>query len=197
MLETLFAPVVNRLLRSNNWALDTLHPHAGKVVVVSCPPTTLRLIVLESGEIAAAPSAVDPAATISLTPGLLLRAAARDSSAWANAQVSGDVEFAAAIDYVRRNIRWDYEEDLSRVFGDIAAHRMANAARELDRWGRESAMNLAQAAAEYATYEQPLLASAHAIEAFVREVDVLRDDAARLEKRIALLQRQLTPGAPR
>ena len=196
MLETLIAPAVNRLLRSNSWAPDTLRPHAGKVVVVSCPPTTLRLIILDSGEIGAAPYDAPAAATISLTPGLLLRAAARDSTAFASAQVSGDVEFAAALDHLRRNLRWDYEESLSRVFGDIAGHRMANAAREIDRWGRQSATNLAQAAAEYATYEQPVLASRPAVEDFVRAVDELRDDAARLEKRIALLQRQLTPGSP-
>jgi ubiquinone biosynthesis protein UbiJ len=192
MLEALISPVVNRLLRSNSWSLDTLRPHAGKVVVVSCPPTTLRLTVLDSGEVAPAGSEAAPATRINLTPGLLLRIAARDSSAWSAAAVTGDVEFAAAIDYVRRNLRWDYEEDLSRVFGDIAAHRMGNAARGFDRWARESTLNLAHAAAEYAVYEQPLLASRAAVEEFNREVDGVRDDAARLQKRISLLQQQLS-----
>jgi ubiquinone biosynthesis protein UbiJ len=192
MLETLISPVVNRLLRSNSWALDTLRPHAGKVVVVSCPPTTLRLAVLDSGEVGAANSEAPPATVIDVTPGLLLRMAARDPTAWTAARVSGDVELAAAIDYVRRNLRWDYEEDLSRVFGDIAAHRMGNAARGFDRWARESTLNLAQAAAEYAMYEQPLLASRAAVDEFNRDVDVLRDDAARLEKRLSLLKQQLS-----
>jgi ubiquinone biosynthesis protein UbiJ len=121
----------------------------------------------------------------------MLRAAARDPAAWTGAQVTGDMEFAAAIDYLRRNLVWDYEEDLSRVVGDVAAHRMANAAREADRWGRSALTNLASAFAEYATYETPMLASAAAVEAFNREVDEVRDAAARLEKRLELLQRRV------
>jgi ubiquinone biosynthesis protein UbiJ len=119
-----------------------------------------------------------------------MRVAARDESAWRDARVSGDTELAAAIDHVRSNIAWDYEESLSRVFGDVAAHRLAGAARELDRWGRGTLANLAHAAAEYATYESPLLASAGELERWSRDVDTIRDDAARLEKRIALLAKR-------
>ena len=192
MLEALLCPVINRLLRSNSWALDTLRPHAGKVVAVNCPPTSIRLIVLDSGELGTASGEAAAATVIDLTPGLILRMAAQDSSAWTAARVSGDIELAAAIDHIRRNLRWDYEEDLSRVFGDIAAHRMANAARGFDRWARGSTVNLAQAAAEYAMYEQQMLANPAAVESFNRDVDALRDDAARLEKRIALLKQRLS-----
>jgi ubiquinone biosynthesis protein UbiJ len=191
MLDALSVPAINRLLRANTWALDRLRPHAGKRVRLSCAPFVLRFEVAESGELAPA-SAEAPADTaIEVTPGLMLRIAARDDTAWNEARVAGDVELAAAIDYIRRNIAWDYEEDLSRVFGDIAAHRMATAARQLDRWSRNTVLNLAHAVAEYATYEQPMLASASAIDGFNREVDELRNDAARLEKRLALLERRL------
>lgn len=190
MFEPLALPAINRLLRTNAWALDKLSPHMGKSALISCAPFTLRATVTETGALAAAPHAT-PDVTITLTPGVILRTAARDEEAWLNAQVTGDVEFAGAIGYVWRNIAWDYEEDLSRVFGDVAAHRMATAARQLDSWGRNTLLNLGQAAAEYATFERPALASAHAVSEFNREVDTLRDDAARLEKRIALLARRL------
>jgi ubiquinone biosynthesis protein UbiJ len=192
MLDTLTLPAINRLLRTNSWALDKLRAHAGKTALLTCPPLAFRVTVTASGELAPASADAIPDTTISMTPGVLLRAAMRDDTAWSSARVTGDVELAAAIDYVRRNIAWDYEEDLSRVFGDIAAHRIATAARELDRWGRSAALNLAHAAAEYATFEQPLLASARAVDEFNREVDVLRDDAARLDKRLELLQRRLS-----
>jgi ubiquinone biosynthesis protein UbiJ len=192
MLEPLATPVINRLLRANTWALDRLRAHAGKTAALVSPPVELRLTVLESGEVAAAPR--DGAANVTITApaGVLLRLAARDESAWTAAEVSGDLEFAAAIDYVRRNLTWDYEEDLSRVFGDVAAHRMAGAVREIDRWGRATARNLAESFLEYATYEQPVLAAATELDAFNREVDDVRDHAARLEKRIELIQRRLS-----
>ena len=191
MFETLTLPAVNALLRSNSWALDALRPHAGKTVLLLCPPARIKATVTVEGDLAAAlPDAIADT-TIALTPGVLMRMAARDESAWRDAQVTGDVELAAAIDYVRRNLRWDYEESLSRVFGDVTAHRMATTAREIDRWGRGALLNLAHAAAEYATYESSMVASAPELERFSRDVDALRDDVGRLEKRIQLVARKL------
>jgi ubiquinone biosynthesis protein UbiJ len=195
MLEALSLPAINRLLRSNTWALDRLGRHSGKTALFACPPFELRVTVSDRGEFLAAVADAVPDVAIGMTPGLLLRVAMRDEAAWSTAQVTGDVEFAASIDYVRRNLRWDYEEDLSRVVGDIAAHRLAGATRQLDRWMRDTAMNLTRGLAEYATYETPLLVSAHAIEAFNREVDALRDDTERLEKRLELLRRRYTESA--
>jgi ubiquinone biosynthesis protein UbiJ len=44
--------------------------------------------------------------------------------------------------------------------------------------------------AAYWTEEQPLVAAKPDVERFVREVDTLRDDVARLEKRIEQLLKQ-------
>jgi ubiquinone biosynthesis protein UbiJ len=154
-------------------------------------PLAVTLTVLESGEVAPAAADAVPAATVRLGPGLMLRLAARDESAWREISITGDTDFASAIHHVARNLRWDVEEDLSRVFGDIAAHRMAETGRTVQRWGEQAAENTARAFAEYWTEEQPLIAGARDLEEFGRAVDQLRDDAARLEKRIErLLNRQ-------
>ena len=87
-------------------------------------------------------------------------------------------------DIQRRGV---HEEDLAVLFGDIAAHRMAQTARNLDRWRAQSLDGLAHSFAEYWTEEQPLIARAGDVESFNREVDRLRDDLARLEKRIQQL----------
>jgi ubiquinone biosynthesis protein UbiJ len=195
MFEVLAVPAINRLLRSHTWALDRLREHAGKTALLACPPFTLLVSVTQSGELAASPLGTTADVTIGVTPGLLLRAASSDAAAWSTAQVTGDVEFAGALDYVRRNIEWDYEEDLSRLFGDIAAHRLASAAKRAHLWGRDTALKVSQSVAEYVTYEKPLVVSAHALEQFNREVDVLRDDVERIEKRLALLGRRLSESA--
>ena len=191
MLEPLAIPAINRLLRANSWALERLRAHAGRTALLSCPPASLKLTVLDTGELA--PAARDAPADVTLvsTPGVLLRLAARDESAWNDASVSGDMEFAGTIDYLRRNLTWDYEEDLSRIFGDIAAHRLAGGLRELDALARKTLLNLGQSFAVYATYERPALASRPVVDAFCREVDEVRDHAARLEKRIELVASRL------
>jgi ubiquinone biosynthesis protein UbiJ len=183
-VSTAAAAAVNHLLRSASWACDALLPHAGKTAHFDVFPFAVALTVLATGELAPAAAGAAPAATVRLGPGLMLRLAARDESAWREISITGDTDFASAIHHVARNLRWDVEEDLSRVFGDIAAHRMAETGRAFQRWGGQAAENTARAFAEYWTEEQPLIAGARDLEEFGRAVDQLRDDAARLEKRI-------------
>jgi ubiquinone biosynthesis protein UbiJ len=191
MLDDAAAAAINHLLRSASWARDALGRHAGKTARFEVFPFAVGLTVLDSGEVAPAAADAAPAATVKLAPGLMLRLAARDESAWREIGITGDTDFAAAIHHVTRNLRWDVEEDLSRVFGDIAAHRMAETGRTFQRWGEQAVENTGRAFAEYWTEEQPLIAGARDLEEFGRTVDQLRDDAARLEKRIEhLLTRQ-------
>ena len=46
-------------------------------------------------------------------------------------KIEGDVQLAAEIGWLAENIKWDFEEDMSRVVGDIPAHAMADAAKRL------------------------------------------------------------------
>ena len=186
-MDTAAAAAINHLLRSASWARDALSGHAGKTARFEVFPLVAELTVLDSGEVAPAGANAAPAATVKLAPGLLLRLAARDESAWREIDIAGDTDFASAIHHVTRNLRWDVEEDLSRVFGDVAAHRMTQTGRTLRRWGEQAVENTGRAFAEYWTEEQPLIAGARDLEEFGRAVDQLRDDAARLEKRIEQL----------
>lgn len=178
------AAAVNHLLRGASWARDELKRFAGRSARFDLAPLAFSLAVQENGEVAPPPSGSVPAVTIRLTPGLMLRLAARDEAAWREIEATGDADFATAINHVARNLRWDVEEDLSRVFGDIAAHRMAESGRTLRRWGEQALENTGRSFAEYWTEERPLIAGARDLEEFNRAVDELRDDVARLEKRI-------------
>jgi ubiquinone biosynthesis protein UbiJ len=194
MVEPFGLPPLNRLLRSHPWALERLRPYAGKTVLFTSAPVSVRFRVSDTGELARADAESQPDLTIVASPSLLLRIAAGDPAASSDVQVEGDVQLAGALDYVRRNLGWDYEESLSRIVGDVVAHRIAAGVRGLDRWTRVAALNMARALAEYATHENPQVASVQALEQFNAEVDRTRDDVERLEKRIELL---LPPSAPR
>lgn len=184
MFDALAGAPLNHLLRANTWAREALQPHAGKVACFRCMPFETRLAVLDSGEVAPAASGATPDLTLTLTPGLMLRAAARDDSVWRDVAVDGDTALGNVIHRLWRDLRWDVEEDLSRVFGDIAAHRMAESGRTLQRWARSGGDNLAHSFTEYWTEEQPLIAAKSDVSRFNAGVDRLRDDVARLEKRI-------------
>ena len=181
------AAALNHLLKSASWARERLRPAAGKVVRFELAPFTVGYTLLDTGEVADAPAATVPDATFTLAPGIALRMLSGDSEAWQKVAVSGDGALAREILYIAQNLKWDVEEDLSRVFGDVAAHRLVTAADTLRRWQRDSAASFTRAMAAYWTEEQPLVAAKPDIERFVRDVDGLRDDVARLEKRIEQL----------
>ena len=178
------AAAINHLLRGAAWAREELTRHTGKTARFELFPFVVTLTVHDSGEVTAAAADAVPAATLKLTPGLMLRLTARDESAWKEIEIAGDTDFAATINHLSRQLRWDIVEDLSRVFGDIAAHRMVETGRTFQRWGGQSLENVARSVTEYWTEEQPLIASARAVREFVADVDALRDDVARFEKRI-------------
>lgn len=190
MFDTLAGAPLNHLLRANTWARDVLKPHAGKTASFRCLPFITRLTVLDSGEVAPAAADTTTAVTLTLTPGLMLRVAAKDETVWREVIIDGDTAFATAIHHLWQHLRWDAEEDLSRVVGDAAAHRIAESGRTLQRWAQTSGDNLAHSFAEYWTEEQPLIAARQDVARFTADVDRLRDDMARLEKRIGLLHKR-------
>jgi ubiquinone biosynthesis protein UbiJ len=194
VIATLSVPAINRILRGNSWALDKLKPFAGRSARFQLPFLHMSYTVLETGEMSAASESAAADVTFTLTPGVLLRLAARDPSVWTEIAVSGDTDFATVLNFIWRNAYWDIEEDMSRVFGDIAAHRLVGVGRALDEWRSKSFDSITHSLAEYWTEEQPLIARTYDIEAFNREVDRLREDAARLEKRLEILMsRSATP----
>lgn len=195
MLTTLALPAFNHALRRNAWALERLERHGGKTARIECAPVTWTIAVLPGGELGAAGPDAVPNAVIRLSPGSLLRLLARDERAWSEVRVEGDSDLATALDQVWRRIDWGFEEDLSRVVGDIAAHRLATTARQMRDAAAHALDSVTHNLAEYWTEEQPMLARRRDIEAYNGAIDVLRDDVARIEKRIAALDAAAPHGA--
>jgi ubiquinone biosynthesis protein UbiJ len=46
-------------------------------------------------------------------------------------KIEGDVQLAAELGWLADNLRWDVEEDLSRIVGDVPAHAIAGAGTRL------------------------------------------------------------------
>ena len=105
-------------------------------------------------------------------------------------RIEGNAEFAEALGFVFRHLRWDAEEDLSRVVGDIAAHRLVDGGRRIATEGRRSLERAGGSVAEYLTEESPVLVPRAALPAFAQEVVALRDAVARLDKRVARLEKR-------
>ena len=178
---------LNHLLAQNSWALQRLVRFAGKTARFDIAPFSIAYTVGADGMLRAADAAASADARCVIAPSLLPRLALQDERAYAEIGHEGAPAFIAEIFFLSRNLRWDAAEDLSHVTGDIAAERIVQSAQNTVHQIANAAVSLTQAAAEYWTEERPLIAKPGQIGAFVLQVDMLRDDIARLEQRVKRL----------
>ncbi|HEY7758907.1 MAG TPA: SCP2 sterol-binding domain-containing protein [Burkholderiales bacterium] len=182
--------LLNHLLRGQPWLRERLMPFAGRSVRLEVPPLALVLAISAEGELQ--PSAAPVAdASARLSPLTVMRLAAGEEGARSGIDVSGDAALAAALAGVLRELRWDAAEDLSRLVGDIAAHRLVRLGQGVLAWQRETLSSLLAATSEYLVEERHVLPGREAVASWAREVDALRDDAERLGQRIDQLQRRI------
>jgi ubiquinone biosynthesis protein UbiJ len=178
---------INHLLGQASWAREKLMPFAGHAAQIKLPPFEAAFLITPDGSIAAPAPDAELEVAISLPAATPLLALQGKEAVMRAARIEGSAEFAQALGFVIRNLRWDAEEDLSRLVGDVAAHRLVKGGKEFVAWQQQAAQNFAANLAEFFTEEQPLIAKQGDIAAFSADIDRLRDDVARLEKRLALL----------
>ena len=174
---------INHLLAQNGWALQRLIRFAGRTARFDIAPFFISCTVGEDGMLRVADAGAGADVRCAVAPSLLPRLAMRDEKAYEEITGEGDPAFLAEILFLAHNLRWDAAEDLSRITGDIAAERIVRAAHGAKQQIGDTVVNLSQAAAEYWTEERPLIARPEQIHEFARQVDALRDDIARLERR--------------
>ncbi len=176
--------LVNRLLARENWARGRLTPFAGQTVRVVAGAVTVPVSVAGSGLLAGSDGATPAAVTVVLPPDWPLRAVTDRASIVRLARISGAVDFAETLGFVMRNLSWDIEGDLAGLIGDVAAYRVVRESRRLAAWHREMAKRLSLNVAEYLVEEKPIIARRPDLEGFYTAVDALREDCARLERRL-------------
>lgn len=182
------AGVLNHLVSQTPGGLSGLSKHAGRKLAIDAVIARHVFLIKEDGLLSAV-SDKEAEATIRLTPDLLTRLPFEGKAAFRSAPTEGDSELLSAFNDVFQNMQWDAEADLAKLFGPVIGFRMAEAGRSFSGWLSQASLDTAKTLAEYATEENPMLASPLDIRHFNADVDALRDDVARLEARIARLDK--------
>lgn len=186
MIEGLILGALNHLLGQASWARQQLRGFAGRHARFDMPPWRLAFQISPDGLFEpTAESEVDVTVTLPAdTPLVALQGIDRAMSA---VHVTGNAEFATALSFVLKNLRWDAEEDLSRLVGDIAAHRIVGVSSRLTSWQKQAARNLAENAAEYLGEESGLATSMGDFNAFRTELAEFTRRLDQLEARARAL----------
>ena len=119
----------------------------------------------------------------------LLKARRANPGDGVNIEVSGDVAAGQTFQHILQSIDFDWEELLAMYLGDIAAHRIGQGVKAVNRQLRRSFDSLAFSTGEYLREEAGLAADADQIRQFIADVDQLRDDIERLSVRLQHLDK--------
>lgn len=187
MFKSISTRLIQHLISQNYWANAILLPFSGKSVQFNVGLISTSLVILENGSLAMAGETNIADATVTISPSLLIRLMAKDEAAKMQINVEGDSHLASELAKVFTHMRWDYEDDLSKLIGDIPANKVGNFAREAAHSMKETSINLANMLSEYWQEENPIIAKKCQVEEFNSQVDILRADVARFEKKLKQL----------
>jgi ubiquinone biosynthesis protein UbiJ len=106
-------------------------------------------------------------------------------------EIRGDTETGQAFQDILARTDWDWEEQLSRVTGDVVAHQAGRLVRGAKRLVDDSRATLEKDVSEYLQEEARMLPTRYELDCFLEDVDQLRSDVDRLNARVARLQHLL------
>jgi ubiquinone biosynthesis protein UbiJ len=134
----------------------------------------------------------EPDATLSGSPFDLLRASAPDQGVGelfaGHVRFGGDEGLAQRFSQTLAGLDIDWEEFLAQRIGDVPAHEIGRLGRRARSGAQRFRANARETLSDYLTEESRLLPHRFEVEAFLEDVDTLRDDTERLEARIARLE---------
>lgn len=123
---------LNHVLMQEKEAQDRLARKKGSIVHVRWGLFGIDLLVTPAGLLDRAPASAKPDLMVAVaadSPLVVMQSVM--SGKPPPVKIEGDVQFAAELGWLAENLRWDVEEDLSRVLGDIPAHALGDAGRRI------------------------------------------------------------------
>jgi ubiquinone biosynthesis protein UbiJ len=163
-----FCFLLNALLERERWARERLVSFAGQAVELRLPLwPSLRICIGPQGNLE--PGGPEPSAAITLHG------------------IEGASALADELRYLARHLRPDFEEELSHLFGDVAAERIGGAVRGLASWQRDAALRITDALADYAIDERRALVRRVELRELAADIERLSAALAGLEQRISRL----------
>jgi ubiquinone biosynthesis accessory factor UbiJ len=122
--------LLNHVLQQEPEAMARLARRKGQIAGMEYVQFAISLVATPAGLLDLAPEDAVPDLTIRVldeNPLALLQILLRGDKP--RMEISGDVMLAAEVNWLVDHVRWDVEEDLSRIMGDVPAHSLMRVLR--------------------------------------------------------------------
>jgi ubiquinone biosynthesis protein UbiJ len=123
---------LNHVLQQEPEAQQRLGRQQGRVVLFQWRFITMKFVATPAGLLDLAPENAASDLTLTVTeesPLGLAGATLRGDKP--PVQIVGDVQLAAEVQWLVDHVRWDVEDDLARLIGDVPAHAIATGAKRV------------------------------------------------------------------
>ena len=104
--------------------------------------------------------------------------------------VSGELQLVQRLTRLVKRANIDWEEPLSKLFGDSVAHEIGRGVHGFVSWARAASETFSSDVGEYLREERRLAPTRLEVDDFATHVDQVRDDVERLEVRVTRLNRR-------
>lgn len=198
---------INHVLAGETWASAELAKHVGKAIALEMPFGRFAVQITNSGLLEAVRHAdsteiSDGEAVPPIRTALVLTISSQALStlltssgpirenAFKSVTIAGDADLAQLLGRLAGQLRWEYEEDLSKIIGDAPAHFAVAQGKKIASAGKAAGRDLLENAVEYLSEEKKVLLNQRDFAIHKNQLMELRDSVERLDKRIALLQQR-------
>ena len=124
--------LLNHVLMQEPQAMERLARQKSRVVLAQWRSFTFKVSITPAGllDVAATDADVDLTLEVTETSPFAIAQTLMQGEKPA-VQIAGDVQLAADVSWLAEHLRWDIEEDLARVLGDVPAHSLVQAAEAM------------------------------------------------------------------
>lgn len=187
MLSNLAITSINHVLQNEKWACQRLQSFSGQTACIQISPfIRFKILINSTGELQKMDDSMEADATIILPSLIHANLLTRKLSFEKSIQVIGNQSLADAFIEISKQLDMGrlVEHDLSKAIGDIPAHRITLAGKNVVQWHTENFNALSQALAEYLTEEKSVLAKRDAINQLIQEMQNLQRRVEAIELRV-------------
>lgn len=180
--------VLNHLIQQNVELKASWQQYQQRVVALVLPMLTLKGRIDAQGfwqEDSAEAETIITIASTALTKMLI-----GQQPGVGDVAITGDRVLGMAILPLIQALQYDWRDDLARLFGDAIGGKAALELENLYQQGCGISQSIAAQIADYAQESDAVVVSKVQLQQFAAQVEMLRDDTARLAARLSLLQQQ-------
>ncbi len=180
--------VLNHLIQQNVELKASWQQYQQRVVALVLPMLTLKGRIDAQGFWQE--DNIEAETTITIASTALTKMLIGQQPGVGDIAITGDRALGMSILPLIQALQYDWRDDLARLFGDAIGGKAALELENLYQQGCGISQSIAAQIADYAQESDAVVVSKVQLQQFAAQVEMLRDDTARLAARLSLLQQQ-------